>query len=1042
MFSEMKAQTGNVWAFGYKNGLDFSQTPPKLISTGIEGFGYKAADHSSSISDCKGNLLFYMSPIAIFNKNHEVMTNGSINNGGGISSLNLGVLILPKPLHPSKYLAFYMFVGSNKDGLYMAKIDMNANNGLGAIVFRDSLVGNIQVPSMNLTFANHANDTDLWLITTPDEDHVVCFKITQLGLDSVPIISNSYTQISQFPANYDKSKYWEEIKTGFLRMTHDSKNLIITGIQKSNNSKAAALMYDFDRKTGKLSNEKNIFSQSELINESSTYQSEISPNDPIIYLVTSSHITEKSENIERIYQVNRFTFSKRLVASIGFKSYEWMFGIQLAPDGRIYITSSDSLYYLSYIPRPNVEKNCGFVKKWMSFSDAFGRIYSMPNNYSLGRNFSYTVNSLCIDTAVFTYEGEENFDSLSWYFGDGTQLVLKKGQYWNGMQIKHFYQVRDSVYIAKIAVPVGECGFISYWSDSVGVAPIPKYGAIDFNWQPNCFGGLLEIRDSSTSNAVKAAVFWDSESTNTAYLNAQSYFKLSKQLPNLGWHTITVKLSNDYCISQLDTFLQLDALAQVESKLYNQDRIDTFCVGMSVQLSDSFKNLQSRTINWGDKSSTSTYGLKGINQTIFKHNYSDSGLYLIKFMDTSTANCFKYDSLYAYVLPKPINNPSIKDSTFCRSFSLIINAGTQYKNEVYNWRELTQQISLGTNPILTWDKPGTIELSTTNICGTLLDTLYIKQLQKPNIELDSIYETCKLVDINLSVGLLNNEEKYLWSNTFESSQVKITKEGDYWVNAKNYCGVDSTFFKVILFAQPVPNFSTVDACEGEIIELKNNSIGATNYEWRFGDGNTSNAINPIHIYAKMGNSRTYFITLVAKISNNCQDSISKPINVNITPDARFDAAAQNKTVFFTPKNTDNQNTYKWYFGDGDSSNAKQPNHTYKADSGTYTVCFTLTNTSNCSSTQCQEVHFSVGINNLKAQGITIYPNPTYGELIIEFSSQQATSILLYNTLGQPVFEKHNLVSKQSLDISHLNKGVYWVHLVVDGAVWSRKVMVY
>ncbi len=210
------------------------------------------------------------------------------------------------------------------------------------------------------------NDTDLWLVTTPDEDHVACFKITKSGLDSVPIISNSYTQISQFPANYDKSKYWEEIKTGFLRMTHDSKNLIITGIQKSKNSKAAALMYDFDRKTGKLSNEKNIFSQSELINESSTYQSEISPNDSIIYLVTSSHITEKSENIERIYQVNRFTFSKRLVASIGFKSYEWMFGIQLAPDGRIYITSSDSLYYLSYIPRPNVEKNCGFVKKWMS----------------------------------------------------------------------------------------------------------------------------------------------------------------------------------------------------------------------------------------------------------------------------------------------------------------------------------------------------------------------------------------------------------------------------------------------------------------------------------------------------------------------------------------------------------------------------------------------------------------------------------------------------------------------------------------------------
>ena len=178
-------------------------------------------------------------------------------------------------------------------------------------------------------------------------------------------------------------------------------------------------------------------------------------------------------------------------------------------------------------------------------------------------------------------------------------------------------------------------------------------------------------------------------------------------------------------------------------------------------------------------------------------------------------------------------------------------------------------------------------------------------------------------------------------------------------------------------------------------------------------------------------------------SKDCADSITLPINVNITPDASFDAAAQNKTVFFTPKNIDNQNTYKWNFGDGDSSTAQQPNHTYKADSGTYTVCLTLSNAANCSSTQCQQVHFSVSINDLKAQGIAIYPNPTNGELTIEFSSQSAnSSIFLYNTLGQQVFEHHHLSSKQSLDISHLNKGVYWVNLVVDGVVWSSKVVVY
>ncbi len=37
----------------------------------------------------------------------------------------------------------------------MAELDMSANNGLGVILYRDSLVGHINVPSMNLTYAKH-----------------------------------------------------------------------------------------------------------------------------------------------------------------------------------------------------------------------------------------------------------------------------------------------------------------------------------------------------------------------------------------------------------------------------------------------------------------------------------------------------------------------------------------------------------------------------------------------------------------------------------------------------------------------------------------------------------------------------------------------------------------------------------------------------------------------------------------------------------------------------------------------------------------------
>jgi len=72
----------------------------------------------------------------------------------------------------------------------------------------------------------------------------------------------------------------------------------------------------------------------------------------------------------------------------------------------------------------------------------------------------------------------------------------------------------------------------------------------------------------------------------------------------------------------------------------------------------------------------------------------------------------------------------------------------------------------------------------------------------------------------------------------------------------NFC--DTTITTYIYVAPlPVPKFSrNVKVCDGDVVEFKNLSTiqsGAINYKWFFGDGDSSEASDPVHAYPGFGN---------------------------------------------------------------------------------------------------------------------------------------------------------------------------------------------
>ncbi len=123
------------------------------------------------------------------------------------------------------------------------------------------------------------------------------------------------------------------------------------------------------------------------------------------------------------------------------------------------------------------------------------------------------------------------------------------------------------------------------------------------------------------------------------------------------------------------------------------------------------------------------------------------------------------------------------------------------------------------------------------------------------------------------------------------------------------------------------------------------STGATGWSWDFGDGETSDEMNPIHVYTGYG---PYTVSLVVT-SSYCEDSVTKEdcVHYRPCPVADFQAdrtSAQVPALMqFTDLSSGEITSWEWDFdGDGKiDSNEQNPQHTYAA-AGLYTVILEVT----------------------------------------------------------------------------------------------------
>ncbi len=390
------------WLLGYESNFIDSTFGGAVINFNGKiakvNYEYRKTDFyktNAAISDSVGNLLFYTNGCYIADKTHEPMQNGTglslgnlYNNqctGSGLGVvLAQGAVVLNAPDSSNIYYLIHQRIVHAPvgyvylDSIFYTKIDMNKNNGLGAVVEKNVAIPIPDTIFGGLTAVRHSDGKSWWIMSaTRNLNRYWSILVNSTG---VSVVSSqeigTATQING--AGSGQSNYSPD---GTKYAIYNYKNQV--------------LLFDMDRDIGQLSNFRQL-----TIDTPAVGGCIFSPNSRFLYITANWYI----------YQFDTWATdvqaSKQVVAKYdGYKESNYFVAnfwlAQLGPDCKIYICSTSSVRHLHVINHPDraglacdVQQHSFALPTWNSAS--------LPNfpNYRLGTTPTYPCDSMITATTI------------------------------------------------------------------------------------------------------------------------------------------------------------------------------------------------------------------------------------------------------------------------------------------------------------------------------------------------------------------------------------------------------------------------------------------------------------------------------------------------------------------------------------------------------------------------------------------------------------------------------------------------------------------
>ncbi|MGB1040371.1 MAG: PKD domain-containing protein, partial [Flavobacteriales bacterium] len=657
---------------------------------------------------------------------------------------------------------------------------------------------------------------------------------------------------------------------------------------------------------------------------------------------------------------------------------------------------------------------CGFDTVEQSFI-----IDSIPTAIFTGKDTSG-----CSPTTIDASAIPSGYNTLGRWYVDGVQVAIG-----DTLPTQTFSNTSDSSENHIVRYLLGNhCG---YYDTSFVVTIHPNAQAI-LNSTPNPICAGTTLNHSSISSDTTLSYSWSfGDGTSAATIGPHS-----KTYNRSGLDSVKLVV-NGFCGSDsVVKYIQIDSIPYANGWVNNSEGCSPLSVtGNSVSFGNGTTNF------WVHNGFPISF-VDSLSPYVFNHSGSailyDSIRYFI------TNHCGNYDTTFNIIIHPEVDaiiNPS--SSLICVGDSVVFSDISSGDSLTYLWKFGNGDTSTQIGPhIRHFPAVGsdTTWLIVDGYCG--LDSVSSITSTNPYPVADIINDVdsgCEDLRVNFN-NRAPNGANYSWSfsnaipgtSSLHSPSVLFIDSGVQNVNlAVDSLGcVSYDSMQIIVFPGPNPLFSytPLSGCSDLAVSITNNSrvtLG-DNYLWKFGNGDTSTQFTPaLQVFTNSSNliDSIYDIELVIYTNNGCNDSLTQTVRVHPIPESNFgvsDTVFCEKEIVSFYDSSVGASSFKWYFGDGDSSAFSSPTHSYDT-AGTYTITFITSSFWNCSDTSYDT--------------IVVNPNPRvifyFDTACLSFSTNFSDSTLFGPVTWNWTFGDGNTSSLQNPTNLYLKDSTYSVSLVVS-----------
>lgn len=624
------------WYFGINAGLDFSTTPP----TATTNSAMSQWEGCAVASDRDGNLMFYTNGINVYNKNHQLMLNGSGLLGN--NSSNHSAIIVSHPGNKNRFYIFTTSYQGNSNGLRYNIVDMTGDGGLGEIISKNNL---LYTPSSEkILCVKHANGKDFWVLTHElNSNRFRIFSINKDGLNTTPSIQSIGSIHTNTSATANAIGYIRSNSTGQkIALAVYSLNFVE--------------LFDFDNSSGTLSNpitlsttEFNwVYGLEFSPDDSKLYVSKLSPPSKIFQIDLSSN--DAAQMLATMYIVDSSTVQ-----------YEWG-ALKKAPDGKIYI-ARDNKTVLSIINNPNQSgAACNFVKSGISlnnkrsglglptfliWSDGYPLEFSISSNSEICEGDTLKLFSSSVSGGSYSWSGPNGFTSYSQNPFIPNAKVLHSGD----------YKLNVSDYLG------------NYGSKTIRVVVNPKPMVNLIRNHEICFGEAIKIGSNASGGGSNFRYYWQPQ-TDIDFTNIAE--PTVKPIKTTKYYLV---LENEFGCQTIDS-VQVVVKSKPEIEL-GKDLV--ICSGDSIEIGALAKNgLEPYFYKWDpEEGLSSAYIPKPLVSP------KQTTMFVLTVIDKN--GCQTNDSILVIVNEKPVVNAG-KDLTLCYGESIKIPTYTIGGTQPYTYQ--------------------------------------------------------------------------------------------------------------------------------------------------------------------------------------------------------------------------------------------------------------------------------------------------------------------------------------------------------------------